>query len=388
MKKPSMLLAICLLVSFTSCQILLDHLFGQNSPMKKQPLVIGHRGASGLLPEHTLESYKLAIEQGADYIEPDLVLTKDLVLICRHEPMLSGTTNVSELPQFASRKTTRLVDGVPYEDWFAGDFTLAEIKTLKAKQAFAERPQQYNGLYNVPTFEEVITLAKEQSNAKGRVVGIYPETKHPTFHEQLNLPITDKVLEALTKAGWNHAQAPVYVQSFEVSNLQYIRKKSTVKLVQLFDAYDVRKDGSLVMEAPNGQPYDFVVAGDPRTYNDLASNEGLNFIKTYANGIGPWKPFIQPYTFTDANNDGAADDTNNDGVVDDRDYTRLPATDLIQRAHDRGLVVHAYTFRNEPRRLLKDYNNDPAAEYKIFYDLGIDGVFTDFPATAVAARKK
>jgi glycerophosphoryl diester phosphodiesterase len=173
-----------------------------------------------------------------------------------------------------------------------------------------------------------------------------------------------------------------------VSNLQYISKKSTVKLVQLFDAYDVRKDGSLLMQAPNGQPYDFVVAGDPRTYNDLATNEGLNFIKTYANGIGPWKPYIQPYTFTDANNDGTADDINNDGIVDDRDYTKLPATDLIKRAHERGLVVHAYTFRNEPRRLLKDYNNDPTAEYKNFYDLGIDGVFSDFPATAVAARKK
>jgi glycerophosphoryl diester phosphodiesterase len=389
MNKPALMIVICLLIGLTSCQNLLEHLWEQKQPpMKKQPLVIGHRGASGSLPEHTLQAYKLAIEQGADYIEPDIVLTKDLVLICRHEPMLSGTTNVSELPEFASRKTTKMVDGVPYEDWFASDFTLAEIKTLKAKQAFAERPQQYNGLYDIPTFEEVITLAKEQSVAKGRTVGIYPETKHPTFHEQLNLPITDKLLEALAKAGWNHSQAPVFVQSFEVSNLQYIRKKSTVKLVQLFDAYDVNKDGSLSMQAPNGQPYDFVVAGDPRTYNDLATNEGLNFIKTYANGIGPWKPFIQPYTFTDADNDGAADDVNNDGAVNDADFTKLAPTTLIERAHERGLVVHAYTFRNEPRRLLKDYNNDPTAEYKHFYDLGIDGVFSDFPATAVAARKK
>lgn len=388
MKKPSILIAAGLLAGLTSCNYLEEFLDGTNPGSNKQPLVIGHRGASGFLPEHTIASYTLAIEQGADFIEPDLVLTKDSVLVCRHEPMLSGTTNVSELSQFASRKTTKLVDGVSYDDWFAGDFTLAEIKTLRAKQAFAERPQQYNDLYEIPTFEEVIQLAKTQAAQKGRTVGIYPETKHPTFHEELQLPITDKALEALTKAGWNSATAPVYVQSFEVSNLQYIRTKSTVKLVQLFDAYGVDKNGNLLMDLPNGQPYDFVVAGDSRTYNDLASDAGLDFVKTYANGIGPWKPYIQPYTFTDADSDGAADDTNSDGLVNDADYTKLAPTNLIDRAHKRGLVVHAYTFRNESRRLLKDYNNDPTAEYRNFYDLGLDGVFTDFPVTAVAARKK
>lgn len=374
--------AALLLAGLFSCSYLDDFL--EENKTRQPPLVIGHRGASGYLPEHTLASYKLAIDQGADYIEPDVVLTKDLVLVCRHEPMLSGTTNVAQLPRFADRKTTKLIDGVSYEDWFASDFTLAEIRTLSAKQAFAERPQQYNDRYSIPTFAEVIELAKTQ----GRVVGIYPETKHPTFHENLGLPITDKVLEALSKAGWNTRQAPVFVQSFEVSNLQYIRRKSTVKLVQLFDAYDVDKNGNLVMEAPNGQPYDFVVSGDPRTYNDLATDQGLDFIKTYANGIGPWKPFIQPYTFTDAANDGAADDTNGDGQVNDADFTKLPPTTLIRRAHQRGLVVHAYTFRNEPRRLLSDYQNDPKAEYRNFYDLGIDGVFSDFPDVAVAARRK
>ena len=386
MNKLTLPATALLLAGLSSCSYLDEFL--EKPKTRQQPLVIGHRGASGYLPEHTLASYKLAIELRADYIEPDVVLTKDLVLVCRHEPMLSGTTNVAQLPQFAARKTTKSVDGVAYEDWFAGDFTLAEIKTLKAKQAFAERPQQYNDLYAVPTFAEVIALAKTQALAKGRTVGIYPETKHPTFHEKLGLPITDKVLEALSTAGWNSKEAPVFVQSFEVSNLQYIRRKSTVKLVQLFDAYDVNKDGTLVMEAPNGQPYDFVVAGDPRTYNDLATDQGLDFVKTYANGIGPWKPFIQPYTFTDAANDGTADDINGDGLVNDADYTKLPATTLIQRAHQRGLVVHAYTFRNEPRRLLSDYKNDPGAEYRNFYDLGIDGVFTDFPDAAVAARKK
>lgn len=351
------------------------------------PLVIGHRGASGLKPEHTIESYTLAIDQGADFIEPDLVLTKDSVLICRHEPMLSGTTNVAELSEFAAKKTSKMVDGVEYKnEWFASDFTLSEIKKLRAKQAFADRPQGDNGKFAIPTFEEVADLAKSQSALKGRTIGIYPETKHPTFHNTLKLPIDDKLIEMLNKKGWNNGSSPVFVQSFEVANLQYIRSKSTVKIVQLFDADDVAKDGKMVMLAPYAQPYDFVESKDPRTYNDLATDAGLDFIKSYANGIGPWKPFIQPYTFTDANSDGKADDINLDGMVNDADRTKLPATDLIERAHKRGLVVHAYTFRDEAKRLLNDYKNDPKAEYKHFYDLGIDGVFSDFPATAVSAK--
>lgn len=331
------------------------------------PLVIAHRGASGLLPEHTLEAYQRAIDQGADFIEQDLVLTKDQVLVCRHEPMLSGTTNVADLPQFANRKTTKMLDGVSVTDWFASDFTLAEIKTLKAKQAIADRNQQFNGLYNIPTFQEVIDLAKAQSTAKGRVIGIYPETKHPTFHERLGLPLTSKLLDALTAAGWNNRAAPVFVQSFEVGNLRAIRDqyKSTVRLVQLYDAYDVTSTGSLDMTAPNGQPYDFVVSGDKRTYNDLATDAGLDFVKTYADGIGPWKPFIQPYTAT----------------------AKLPATTLIERAHARGLFVHAYTFRDETRYWTPFFQASATEEYKAFYKLGLDGVFSDYTATAVAAKE-
>ncbi|UYZ61598.1 glycerophosphodiester phosphodiesterase [Hymenobacter weizhouensis] len=329
------------------------------------PLVIGHRRASGLRPEHTLEAYTLAIEQGADFVEPDLVLTQDGVLVCRHEPMLSGTTNVASLPQFADRKTTKLVDGVAYTDWFASDFTLAEIKTLRAVQPRASRPQEYNGQFLIPTFQELVALVKQQSAARGRTIGVYPETKHPTFHERdLKLPLTDRLLAALDQAGWNSKDAPVYVQSFETANLRYIHSKSTVKLVQLLDADDVDATGKLVMKAPYAQPYDFVVAGDPRTFYDLTTDAGLDFVKTYAVGIGPWKPYIQPYTPT----------------------TKLPATDLIERAHKKGLVVHAYTFRNEPSTLLPAYQGDPKAEYKNFYDLGIDGVFTDFPGTAIEAR--
>jgi len=356
----------------------------------KKPIIIGHRGLPGFYPDHTIEGYTAAIKAGADFIEPDLVVTKDKILVCRHEPMLSGTTDVSMHPEFADRKMVRRVDGVDYNDWFACDFTLAELKTLKAIQPLPERPQQYNGRFDIPTFEEVIALVKSSSKTEGRTIGIYPETKHPTFHEKLNLHVTDLLMDALEKAGWNSAAAPVFVQSFEVSNLQYIRntRKSTLKLIQLFDAFDVNKDGTMNMTAPNGQPYDFVEKGDPRTYNDLATDAGMDFIKTYANGIGPWKPYIQPYTFTDANGDNKPDDINNDGIIDNRDFHELPANDFIARAHKRGLQVHPYTFRDEPKRLLKDYENDPLVEYKRFFDLGIDGVFTDFTPTAYMARSK
>ena len=353
----------------------------------KLPLVIGHRGYPGLLPDHTLEGYTLAIKEGADFIEPDLVLTKDSVLIARHEPMLSGTTNVVDIPDFASKKTTRIIDGVAKQDWFACDFTLAEIKKLRAKQPLADRDQRYNGLYSIPTFEEIIALVKKYEK-KGRYVGIYPETKHPTFHEKLNLPITDKLLQALTKAGWNSQNSPVFVQSFEVSNLIYIHAKSSVKLIQLLDAYNVEKDGSLDMTAPNGQPYDFVVNGDSRTYNDLATDAGLDFIKTYATGIGAWKPYLVPYTFTDANNDQQPDDANGDGKIDSRDFSKLPTTTLIERAHKRKLFIHVYTFRDESYRLLSNYTNDPIKEYRDFYKLGVDGVFSDFTRTALEARSK
>jgi glycerophosphoryl diester phosphodiesterase len=368
MRNILLLLSTACLLATTACQDDDSNTVQYNTLDGRPPLVVAHRGASGFLPEHTLEAYQLAIDQGADFIEQDLVLTKDLVLICRHEPFLSGTTNVADLPQFANRKTTKVLDGVPVNDWFAEDFTLAEIKTMRAKQALADRPQQYNGLYSIPTFQEVIDLVKTQTLAKRRIIGLYPETKHPTFHESRGLPLTRKLVEALSAAGWNNRIAPVFVQSFEVSNLRAIRNeyRSTVKLVQLLDADDVDASGNLVMKAPYAQPYDFVVAGDPRTFLDLSTNAGLDFIKTYADGIGPWKPYIQPYRSTD--------------------MSLLPATNLIARAHAKGLLVHAFTFRNEPRYLLPAYGNDPRAEYKNFYNLGIDGVFTDFTPTAIDAK--
>lgn len=351
-----------------------------------KPLVIGHRGASGYLPEHTLESYRRAVELGADFIEPDLVATKDGVLIARHEPNITGTTDVSTRAEFASRKTKKMVDGVEEEGWFASDFTLAEIKTLRAIQPMAERDQSYNGKYQIPTLQEVLDLAKSEGTKAGRTVGVYPETKHPTYHVNLGLKLEDRLLDVLAQYGYTSKTSPVIVQSFEVSNLKYLRTKTQIRLVQLVDANDVNADGSMDLTAPYDKPYDFAVAGDKRTFASLLTPAGLKEVKTYADGIGPWKPYLIPSKQVDANKDGKPDDLNGDGKIDDRDRVMMPATDVVKNAHAEGLVVHPYTFRSEARRLASDFKGDPKAEYKLFYNLGVDGVFSDFPDTAKAAR--
>ena len=350
------------------------------------PLVIGHRGASGYRPDHTLESYKLAIDMGADFIEPDLVATKDGVLVARHEPNITGTTDVATRPEFASRKTTKNVDGVNEEGWFVSDFTLAELKTLRAVQPLSDRDQSYNGKFQIPTFEEVLDLAKAEGTKAGRTVGVYPETKHPTYHAKLGLPLEDRLLAVLAKYGYTTKASPVIVQSFEVSNLKYLRTKTQVRLVQLVDANDVNADGSMDLTAPYDKPYDFAVAGDSRTFASLLTPAGLKEIKTYADGIGPWKPYLIPSKQVDANKDGKPDDLNGDGKIDERDRVMMPATAVVPNAHAAGLFVHAYTFRSEAKRLASDFKGDPKAEYKLFYALGVDGVFSDFPDTAKAAR--
>lgn len=352
----------------------------------KAPLVTGHRGASGYLPEHTLESYALAIDQGADYIEPDLVSTKDGILIARHEPDISATTDVASKPEFANRKTTKMLDGVAVEGFFAGDFTLAEIKQLRAVQPRAYRPQEHNGKYEIPTFDEIIQLAKDKSAEKGRVIGIYPETKHPTYHTDLGLPLEDKLLETLEKAGLTGADAKVIIQSFEVSNLQYLHTKTTLPLVQLVDADGVALDGKITLAPPYDKPYDFAQKNDPRTFPDLLTDEGLSFVAGYASGISPWKRYIVSTTGVDADKDGNADDVNADGVVNEADRTAVAAGNFIARAHAKGLFVHTWTFRSEAIFLASDYAADPTNEYEVFYNLGIDGVFSDFPDVAVKAR--
>jgi glycerophosphoryl diester phosphodiesterase len=360
---------------------------GQEKTLTGAPtIVVAHRGASGYLPEHTLESYKMAIEMGADFIEPDLVVTKDGVLIARHEPMLSGTTDVSERPEFASRKTTRKVDGVETTDWFAGDFTLTEIKQLRAKQAMSDRDQSKNGQFQIPTLQEVIDLAKKEGSARGRTIGIAPETKHSTFHAALGLPIEDRLVNVLKEAGWTNASAPVVIQSFEVANLKYLNTKIDVKLAQLLDAEDVDKDGNIVLNAPYAQPYDFVVVGDKRTYKDLLTKEGLAEVKSYADILAPWKPYILATKQVDQNNDGKPDDLNADGKADEQDRVLASPTSVVKDAHATGLQVFTWTFRNEPKRLASTFKGDPAAEYKAFYALGVDGLFSDFPDTAVKAR--
>ena len=349
-------------------------------------LVVAHRGASGYLPEHTLEAYAMAIGMGADFIEPDLVVTKDGILIARHEPMLSGTTDVANRPEFASRKTTRKVDGVETTDWFAGDFTLAEIKQLRAKQAMADRDQSKNGQFQIPTLQEVVDLAKKEAAARGRVIGIAPETKHSTFHAAIGLPIEDRLVALLKAAGWADASAPVVIQSFEVANLKYLNTRIDVKLAQLLDAEDVDKDGNIVLSAPYAQPYDFVVVGDKRTYKDLLSKEGLAEVRSYADILAPWKPYILPTKQVDGNGDGKPDDLNGDGKTDEQDRVLATPTSVVKDAHAAGLQVFTWTFRNEPKRLASSFKGDPSAEYKAFYALGVDGLFSDFPDTAVKAR--
>lgn len=342
------------------------------------PLVIGHRGASGQLPEHTLEAYRRAIEQNADFIEPDLVLTKDGVMIARHEPMLDSTTDVAaKFP--TSRQSTRDVDGVPTTAYFASDFTLAEIKTLRAVQARASRDQSLNGLYTIPTLDEVIALAKAEGNKRGRAVGIYPEIKHSVFHATVagfgaNV-FEDKLVTTLHAAYGNTGSAPVFIQSFEVSNLQYLNTQTRIRLVQLIDANDVNDDGSMQMLAPYHKPYDFVLSNDPRSFADLVTPAGLDFIKTYADAVGPWKPYLLKTV-----NDNT--DRNGDGQININDRRVDGSTGVIEAAHQRGLMVHTWTFRDDA----SGYGfKDPQAEMAAYIQLGVDGVFTDFPATGVAA---
>ncbi len=345
----------------------------------QKPLVIGHRGSAGTLPEHTLEGYQLAITQGADYIEPDLVLTRDGEMIARHEPMLDDTTDVAtKFP--ASRKSTRNLDGVPTTAYFASDFTLAEIRTLRAIQSRAGRPTSSNGLFGIPTLAEIITLAKTQSATVGRTIGIYPEIKHSTFHAGLfgaNV-FEDKLVALLHLAYGNTSSAPVFIQSFEVANLRYLSTKTQIKKVQLIDADDVNNDGSMALVAPYRQPYDFVVANDARLFSDLLTDTGLAFVKTYADAIGPWKPYLMKTVADNVERTGNNVITINDRRVDG-------STGVVERAHAKGLLVHCWTFRDDA----SGYGwADPKAEMLAYMKLGVDGLFTDFTATGVAALRE
>jgi glycerophosphoryl diester phosphodiesterase len=296
------------------------------------PLIIGHRGASGHRPEHTFASYRLAAEMGADFIEPDLVATRDGVLIARHENEIGGTTDVAT--KFPGRKTTKKIDGMDVTGWFTEDLTLAEIKTLRANERLPFRSHAYDGQFEVPTFEGVIELAQQLGRELGRPIGIYPETKHPSYFRSIGLPLEDRVLEALGRHGWNDRRAPVFIQSFE-KNLRELRPKTTTRLIQLLEDH---------------------VPGD----------DELKDIKSYADGIGPNTRLLVP-----AN----------------ADRTLKAPTDLVKRAHAVGLLVHVWTLRIEPTFLSPSYAGQPEAEFRQMRDLGVDGIFTDFPDVAVRALR-
>lgn len=327
------------------------------------PIVIGHRGASGYRPEHTLAAYTLAIEQGVDFIEMDVVATKDGVLIVRHEPVLgevddggkvvagNSTTDIAARAEFAGRKTTRTIDGVAYTGWFAQDFTLAEIKALRAVQRLSFRDQSFNGQFAIPTLQEVVDLAKAKSKETGRTVGLYIETKHPTYHDAIGLSLDEPLVALLKQNDLARADSPVFIQSFEVTNLKKLNGIIDVRLVQL-TSDEAERPGD--------------VAPDGTTYGQMLSPAGLRAIATYADGIGPYKRSIVP--------------------VDEQGRLK-PPTSLVRDAHTVGLLVHPYTFRDEADHFLAgEYNGDAVAEYRQFFQLGVDGVFSDNPDTAVRAR--
>jgi glycerophosphoryl diester phosphodiesterase len=372
----SMLVAAVALTALTAP--IADAKRGKKPRKENSPLVIGHRGASGFLPEHTLQAYKLAIKLGADYVEPDVVATKDGVLIARHEPLLGDSdpattgdsTNVGEIAKFADREKTLNLDGVPTTGFWASDFTLAEIKELGARQTRAGRPTEFNGQFKVPTLQEIIRLVKNRSRKLGRRIGIYPETKHPTFHEDLGLPLEQRLVDVLKKNGLNSRRAPVFIQSFEQANLKQLNGMTRVRLVQLMDANDTDANGNPTYAPPFDRPYDWTVSGNPvlmaRTFGYFATNEGLDEVKTYADGIGPWKVYIIPIT------------GGGGGIP-------MPATDLVARAHARGLLVHTWTFRDDA--FPSGFSGGPVEELLAFYRQKVDGVFADFPDTAFGARE-
>jgi glycerophosphoryl diester phosphodiesterase len=327
--------------------------------MSRQPLVIGHRGASGYRPEHTLASYELAARMGADFIEPDLVSTKDHVLVARHEPNISGTTDVASRPEFAGRRTTKLLDGVATTGWFTEDFTLGELKTLRAVERLPQIRQHntvYNGLFGVPTFAEVLALRARLSRELGRRIGIYPETKHPTYFRSAGLPLEEPLVHSLLEAGLNRREGPVFVQSFEAGNLLALRTRLGLRARTVF------------LTSAGGNPF-----GDPTSYAEYLTPEGLRRLSRHVDGIGPDKNQIIPRR---------------------ADGSLGQPTSLVSDAHAAGMTVHPYTFRAENTFLpaILQVGTDPTAygraidEQITFLATGIDGLFTDQADIGVLVR--
>ncbi len=315
-------------------------------------LIIGHRGASGYRPDHTLASYQLAIDQGADFVEADLVITKDGVLICRHDCDLGPSTDVAR--RFPERKRKVEIDGETIEGWFAHDFTLSEIKSLRARQPLDFRDRSFDGKFEVPTFEEQLELVKAANQNRKQPIGIIPEIKHSTYHAKLGLPIENRLLALLSKYGYTTPESRCVIQSFEVANLKALSQRTGVRLLQL-------------VGGPTEVPGDVQANGGTTTYADLVSPDGLAAVAKYAWAVGPSKANLLP-----AGNDG-----------------RLKAVEpWLADAKRAGLKVIVHTFRNEPRYLAADYGGDPFKEYERWFAIGVDAVFTDFPDTAHKARER
>ena len=310
------------------------------------PVIIGHRGASGSRPEHTLESYTVAVVAGADYIEPDLVSTRDGVLIARHENEIGGTTDVAQ--RFPDRRRTQIIDGDTITGWFTEDLTLAEIKTLRARERIASRSHTYDGQFEVPTFDEVLDLAVRLGRTRGRAVGVYPETKHPTHFRHIGLPLEERMLASLARVGWTSTAAPVFIQSFEIGNLVRLRPMTQLRLVQLVNSAGSPPDSAAV------------------TYRDMVTAEGARKVRAYADGVGVAKELI---------------------LTSAADGTIGTPTSVVANAHAAGLLVHIWTIRSDAPFLPAMWHGDEAAEVRMFAKLGVDGVFSDFPGNAVKALR-
>ena len=329
------------------------------------PAIVGHRGSAGYRPEHTFGSYEFALDIGADVVEQDVVPTRDGHLVCRHEPEIGGTTDVADHREFASRRTTRTIDGTPTTGWFTQDFTLAELKRLRAVERLPQVRQRstiYDGRWQIPTFAEVLQWAEREGRRRGRPVWLHTETKHPTYFRDIGLPLEERLLALLKPYGRHRADAPQFLQSFEAQSLQRLGRLGAAA-PKVF-----------LLNGPASRPWDFVVAGDPRTVADLVTPAGLAWIATFAQGIGPTTDLVIP-------RDAAG--------------RLLAPTSLVADAHAAGLVLHPFTARNENQFLPADFQvgtdpnayGDPIAAFRTWFATGIDGLFTDNADTAVLARQ-
>ena len=310
------------------------------------PIIIGHRGASGDRPEETLEAYRLASSLGADYIEPDLVSTKDGILVARHENEIGGTTDVAQ--KFPDRKRLGHIDADTVTGWWTEDFTLVELKTLRARERIASRGHSYDGQFEVATFDEVLDLAVKLGRERGRPLGVYPETKHAAYFRRVGLPLEEKLIASLVRVGWNRKSAPIFIQSFEIKSLIRLRAMTTARLIQLVNVTTAPPDSAEV------------------TFRSMQMPEGLRRLRRYADGIGVAKELIV--------------DKGPDGAIG-------PTTTLVRDAHAAGLLVHIWTIRSDAPFLPAMWHGDQAAEVHFFAKAGIDGMFTDFPGNAVHALR-